>query len=102
MRHQMTLREKHLLICPTRLASRTASAASTTPDNGLDEDNKDNDNDEDNDNDDNDGLLIVPDVDDIDDGVDELDALDVDEQEEIIADTAAVHEMVSKVCNAFH
>jgi hypothetical protein len=60
-------------------------------DNRLDEDD-----------DDDDGLLDVTDVDDIDDGVDELDALDVDEQEEIIADTAAVRETVSKVCNSFH
>ena len=68
-------------------------------DNGLDEDDED---DEDDDNDDDDGLPIVPDDDDIDDGVDELDALDADEREEIIADTAAVREMVSKVCNASH
>jgi hypothetical protein len=61
-------------------------------DDGLDEDDDDN----------NDGLPIVLDVDDIDDGVDELDALDADEREEIIADTAAVRETVSKVCNAFH
>ena len=73
-------------------------------DNGLDKDKEDNGNDKDKEDDDNDGddsLLIVLDVD-IDDGVDELDALDADKREEIIADTAAVRETVSKVCNAFH
>jgi hypothetical protein len=62
--------------------------------NGLDKDDDDDDDD--------DGLPDVADVDDIDDSVDEQDALDADEQEEIMADTAAIHEMVSKVCNLFH
>jgi len=62
-------------------------------DNRLDEDDED---------DGDDGLPDVPDVDDIDDGVDELDALDADEREEIIADTAAVRETVSKVRILFY
>ena len=69
--------------------------------NRLDEDDEDNDNGDDDDDDD-DSLSIVLDVDDIDDGVDELDGLDADEWEEIIADTAAVCETVSKVHNSFH
>ena len=64
-------------------------------DNGLDEDDN-------NDDDDNDSLLDIMDVDYIDDSVDELDALDVDKWEDIIADTATIHEMVSKACNSFH
>ena len=65
-------------------------------DDWLDEDDKD-----DEDEDDKDGLPNVPDVDDIDDGVDEMNMLDADEQEEIIADTAAVCQTVSKVCISF-
>jgi len=64
----------------------------------LDDDRLDEDDEDDGD----DGLPDVPDVDDIDDGVDELDALDADEREEIIADTAAVRETVSKVCILFY
>jgi hypothetical protein len=62
----------------------------------LDEelDNTD-DNDDDNDNDD---LPDVPDVDNIDDGIDELTELSADEREEILADTAAVRQTVTKVC----
>jgi len=58
-------------------------------DEGLDEDDEDEDDD--------DGLPDVPDVDDIDDGIDEMDKLDADEQEAMIADTAAVCQTVSKV-----
>ena len=64
-------------------------------DNGLDKDDNDNGNDDD-------SLPTVLDADDIDDGVDELDALDADEREEIIADTAAVRETVSKLRHSFH
>ena len=64
-------------------------------DNGLDKDDDDDGNDDD-------SLPTVLDADDIDDGVDELDALDADEREEIIADTAAVRETVSKVRHSFH
>jgi hypothetical protein len=53
------------------------------------------DNDDDNDND---GLPDVPDVNDIDDGIDKMNALDADEQEEMLADTAAVRQTVTKVC----
>ena len=56
-------------------------------------DQKDDDNE-----DEDEGLPDVPDFDDIDDGIDELDALDVEACEGIIADTAAICEMVSKLC----
>ena len=49
-------------------------------------------------NDDDDGLPDVPDVDDIDDGIDEMNELDADEREEMLADTAAVRQTVTKVC----
>jgi hypothetical protein len=73
-------------------------------DNGLGKDDDDDDDDVDIDVDvdgDDGGLPDGLDVDDVDDGVDELDALDADEREEIIADTAAIRETVSKVCNSF-
>ena len=38
---------------------------------------------------------------DIDDGIDEFEALKMDEHEEILTDTAAVHETVTKVCVSF-
>src|SRR3984885_8697185 len=47
--------------------------------------------------DDDDGLPDVPDVDDINDGIDEMNALDADEREEMLADTAAVRQTVTKV-----
>lgn len=46
---------------------------------------------------DNDLLDAALDADDIDDGVDELDALDLDARDEVLTDTAAVREMVTKV-----
>ena len=44
-----------------------------------------------------DGLSDVADVDDIDDKIDELDNMDADSREQLIADTAIVRAMVSKV-----
>jgi hypothetical protein len=58
--------------------------------------------DEDEDEDEDDGLPDAPDTVDVDDGIDELDSLDADEREEIIADTAAVRQTVSKVCVFLH
>ena len=54
----------------------------------VDVDDEDEDEDEDDD---------PSDADDIDDGVDELDALDHDAREEIMADTATVRDMVTKL-----
>ena len=56
--------------------------------------------DDEDDNEDEDGDEVpsgLYDVDDIDNGVDELDALDYDAREEIMADTATVHDMVTKL-----
>jgi hypothetical protein len=59
----------------------------------LESDNE-GDNEDDNE-DDNDNFL---DEDDVDDGIDELDELDEDVQEKVMADTAAVHKVVTKLC----
>jgi hypothetical protein len=40
----------------------------------------------------------VDDIDDVDDGIDELDALSAEEREEILTDTVAVRETITKVC----
>ena len=53
---------------------------------------------DDNDNNDNGGLPDVPDVNNIKDSINKMNELDADEQEEMLADTAAVHQMVTKVC----
>ena len=45
------------------------------------------------------GLPDIDDVDNVDDGIDELDELDAAKREDIIADTAAIHETVSKLCH---
>jgi len=52
---------------------------------GKDEDNED------------DGLLVIPEVDNIDNGINELEELEEDEHEDILMDTAAVCETVTKV-----
>jgi hypothetical protein len=77
-----------------------------TPDNGdnvdvddvtgldLDEDSEDDADDNDNDEEDS---LVAPDIKDIDDGINELDALDGDAHEEMLTNTAAVCEMVTKL-----
>ncbi len=57
----------------------------------------DEDEDEDDDNEDDEDLPLIPDIDDIEDGIDELDALDAEAYKEILADTAAVREMVTKL-----
>lgn len=44
-----------------------------------------------------DGLPDVPDEDDVDDGIDELEGLDEAEREQLIADTEAIRQTVSKV-----
>jgi hypothetical protein len=70
--------------------------------NGVDDlldldDDEDNDKDNDEDEDKDKILPYVPDIDDIDDGIDELDELNGEMHEGMIADTAAVCEMVSKL-----
>jgi hypothetical protein len=55
------------------------------------------DNDGDDDEDKDEDLPVIPDEDDINDSIDELDALDVDSCKAMMNDTAAVHEMVTKV-----
>ena len=69
----------------------------------LDQEDEDEDKDaKDKDDDDDEGLPDAPDVDDVDDGIDELDVLDAEACKGIIADTAAIHETVSKLhCLAF-
>ena len=64
----------------------------------MEDDDDDDDDDDDSNGNDNDNL---PDVlkDNIDDGIDELDNLDLDAHEELLADTAALRQTVSKVCN---
>lgn len=62
----------------------------------IDEDSEDDNNDNNNNED---PPLVALDVKDINDGIDELDVLDGDACEEILTDTAAVHEMVSKLCH---
>ena len=57
-------------------------------------DDKDEDNEDD-------GLPTIPEADDIDDGIDELEELEEDEREDILMDTAAVHDTVTKVCVFF-
>ena len=61
---------------------------------GQDDDEDEDDNE---DEDDDEDLLDVPNIDDIDDGIDELDELDEDAREDMIADTAAIRETVSKL-----
>jgi hypothetical protein len=78
------------------LGKTTEDDDNTDIDNLLD-DNDDELDDNSDDDDEDDSLPDVPDVDDVDDGIDEFDALDDDEQERIIADTAAVRQTVSKV-----
>ena len=48
-----------------------------------------------------DSLPIIPEGDNFDDGVDEFDTLEMDEHEEIMVDTAAVCETITKVCVSF-
>ena len=56
--------------------------------------------DEDEDNEDN-GLPTIPEADDINDGINELEELEEDEREDILTDTAAVCDTVTKVCVFF-
>jgi len=51
--------------------------------------------------DEDDGLPVIPEVNDIDDGIDELKGLEADECGDILTDTAAVCEKVTKVCVFF-
>jgi hypothetical protein len=92
--HTLQLSAKTLL-CPFNVG-----LGKTTEDDDNDDmdDLLDEELDDANDNDDNDGLPDVPDVDDIDDGIDEMDELDANEQEEMLADMAAVRQTVTKVC----
>jgi hypothetical protein len=98
--HTLQLSAKTLL-CPFNvgLGKTTEAGDSNDVDDLLDEelDDADDNNDDDADDDD-DGLPDVPDVDDIDDGIDEMNELDADEREEMLADTAAVRQTVTKVC----
>ena len=66
-------------------------------DEDIDQDDEKNEDNEYNE----DSLPISPEVDDIDDGIDGFEALEMDECEEIMTDTAAVHETVTKVCVSF-
>jgi hypothetical protein len=69
------------------------------PETGGDDNNNNDNNDNDNDNDsgeDDDDDDDMDDADDIDDGIDELDALDPDAREEVMTDTVAVRDMVTK------
>ena len=97
--HTLKLSAKTLL-CPFNagLGKTTKVGDNGDVDDLLDQEDEDKDvKDEDaKDEDDDEGL---PDVPDIDDGIDELDVLDVEAHEGIIADTAAVHETVSKLCS---
>ena len=100
--HTLQLSAKTLLQSFNVVLGKAAGDGDTTDaddlsdeiDEGLDEDDKDED--------DNDGLPDVPNVDNIDDGIDEMDKLDADEWEVMIADTAAVFQMVSKVLIDFY
>jgi hypothetical protein len=62
------------------------------------EDDDDDDDDDDGDGDNKDNTLDVLDLGDTNDGIDELDSLDPDAREELLADTAALRQTVSKVC----
>src|SRR6266481_8566554 len=62
------------------------------PDEDIDECNEDDEDSGENE----DGLPIIPKGDDINDGIDEFDALEMDEHKEIMADTAAVCETITK------
>jgi len=64
---------------------------------GEDEDGEDGVGDEGEDEDEDEDLLVPGDADDIDDGIDELDALGPDAREEVLADTAAVREVATKL-----
>src|SRR5882724_2374149 len=97
--HPLQLSEKTLL-CPFN-----AGLGKTTEDHdnnnveGLSDEDIDQDAEDNEDNEDNeDSIAISPEVDGIDDGIDELKALEMDEHEEIMTDTSAVHETVTKVC----
>ena len=46
-------------------------------------------------------LPTIPEADNIDDGIDELEELEKDEHEDILTDTAAVCDTVTKVCVFF-
>lgn len=66
--------------------------------NGDDsEDGEDEDEDEDENEDEDEDLLDLDSTDNLDDGVDELDELDPDAREEVMADTAAVRKVVTKL-----
>ena len=96
--HTLQLSAKTLL-CPFNagLGKTTKVGDNGDVDDLLDQEDEDEDaKDED---DDDEGLPDVPDVDDVDDGIDELDALDAEAHKGIIANIAAVHETVSKLCS---
>lgn len=65
--------------------------------NDLDDLLEDDDNDDEESDDGGDGLPDIPDCDDVDDNIDELNELDEEGRNNIIADTAAVRETVSKL-----
>jgi len=94
--HTLQLSAKTLL-CPFNAGLGKTSEDGDNPDiddllnSGMDDEEEDED-----DEDKNEDLPGVPDLNDIDDGIDKLDELDADEHEGIIADTAAVHETVTK------
>jgi hypothetical protein len=97
--HTLQLSAKTLL-CPFNvvLGKATDDGANNGVDDLLDLDDDEDDNKDDNRDEDKDKILpYVPDIDDIDDGINKLDELNGETHEGMIADTAAVHEMVSKL-----
>ena len=76
---------------------------------GGSEDNKEGENfldieedSEDSEDDDDEDALDGPNADDVDDGIDELDDLGADAREKLMADTTAVRQVISKVCDSFY
>ena len=74
-------------------ANNVVDDLSSMEDDSDDDDNDDNDNDDSNSNSNNNQDVLE---DDVDDGMDKLDNLDADTREELLADTAALCQMVSK------
>jgi hypothetical protein len=99
--HTLQLSAKALL-CPFNAGLGNTPEVSDTvdiddiPDLDTDDDDE-GDNNNNNNNNDREALLAASDMDGIDDGIDKLDALDADAREKVLADTAAVCGMVTKI-----
>ena len=85
------------LSAKTLLRPFNAGLGKSTKDEDCDDLLDEDDDDEDDNNDNEDGLRDTPDLDDIDDDIDKLDELDEVARENVIADTAAIRETVSKL-----